>query len=258
MHNKISRFEFLKAAIESVSSDDFSKPWDYYPCLEWPHSKNGTGYGTFATRSTGFVVHKVAYELSTGIPLGKRRLSHYCGNRACFRPVHIHERATAVEYLREIVRGLSDDRSLGWETFSCMEWPYQRYANGYGKLWMSDERDGELVHRTAYQMAYGAIANDLKVCHHCDNRPCFRPVHLFAGTQGDNVRDMISKGRQGWEKPRPSIHGELHCKAILTWDIVNEMRSKYAAGVKASIIGDELGISRSHAHHILKNRIWKR
>ncbi len=34
--------------------------------------------------------------------------------------------------------------------------------------------------------------------HMCDNRQCVRPDHLFYGTQSDNVRDCVLKGRHGW------------------------------------------------------------
>jgi len=33
------------------------------------------------------------------------------------------------------------------------------------------------------------------VCHHCDNKRCINPDHLFVGTAKDNTVDMIKKGR---------------------------------------------------------------
>jgi len=51
------------------------------------------------------------------------------------------------------------------------------------------------AHRWAYETFVGPIPDGLGVCHHCDTPSCVRPDHLFVGTQKDNVRDCISKGR---------------------------------------------------------------
>src|SRR5438132_871214 len=64
------------------------------------------------------------------------------------------------------------------------------------------------VHRISYELAFGAIPAGMFVLHDCDTPLCVRPDHLFLGTQQDNMRDMIRKGRQQ--------HGEWHSFAILT------------------------------------------
>lgn len=32
-------------------------------------------------------------------------------------------------------------------------------------------------------------------CHHCDNKKCVRPSHIFIGTQKDNMQDWTRKGK---------------------------------------------------------------
>lgn len=65
---------------------------------------------------------------------------------------------------------------------------------GYGRVW-KDKISGLLIHRIAYECAFGAFDSSLKVCHRCDMPSCVNPDHLFLGTQKDNLRDMFSKGR---------------------------------------------------------------
>ena len=35
-------------------------------------------------------------------------------------------------------------------------------------------------------------------CHHCDNRLCVNPDHIFIGTMKDNMDDMRKKGRENF------------------------------------------------------------
>lgn len=71
----------------------------------------------------------------------------------------------------------------------CWEWQGRLNNKGYGKL------GRRYAHRMAHELFCGPIGN-LQVLHHCDNRACVRPSHLFLGTQSDNIRDMYAKGRR--------------------------------------------------------------
>lgn len=76
----------------------------------------------------------------------------------------------------------------------CLLWPGRAVGkSGHCQTWRAGKR--VLVHRMAYESAFGLFNPDLKVCHSCDVANCVNPDHLFLGTQKDNLRDMFRKGR---------------------------------------------------------------
>lgn len=86
-------------------------------------------------------------------------------------------------------------------------WPWLGWTNehGYGRV----EIDGKsyYAHRVIYQLAYpGSIKKAAPkdrtasgfLRHRCDNPICCNPNHLLIGTQLDNMRDKVERGRSKW------------------------------------------------------------
>lgn len=82
-----------------------------------------------------------------------------------------------------------------------------------------------MIHRLAWE-AHNAepIPEGMLLCHHCDNPACFNPHHLFLGTQKDNMRDKINKGRARY---RCKIDKEQRKKIRNSQETVKNLALKY-------------------------------
>ena len=140
--------------------------------------------------------------------------------------------------------------------------------NGYGVLGVRED-NGRWValyaHRISWELHFGPIPDRLYVLHHCDNRLCVRPDHLFLGTNQDNLVDMRAKGRgyvlpappKGlWNGTRPDRRGEANPHARLSEEDVREIRRLRGTGRGPTELGRKYGVSRSHIHHIVRGDAW--
>lgn len=87
----------------------------------------------------------------------------------------------------------------GSNRLGCWEWIGTITNEGYGVF--GAEGGFSSAHRFSWKIHYGDIPDGLLVLHKCDNRRCVNPEHLFLGTQSDNMRDKIAKGRRRVPKP---------------------------------------------------------
>jgi hypothetical protein len=87
----------------------------------------------------------------------------------------------------------------------CWNWTGLLSPKGYGKIsgvtLDGTKVSGMLAHRVSWLLHNGPIpegegAHGTVVMHICDNPRCVNPAHLRLGTQGDNVQDMVQKGRR--------------------------------------------------------------
>ena len=75
----------------------------------------------------------------------------------------------------------------------CWLWQAGIVGDRYGYMWVKDRM--KLTHRVSWELANTTIPKGMCVLHICDVPLCVNPKHLFLGTQKDNIRDMIKKGR---------------------------------------------------------------
>ena len=102
--------------------------------------------------------------------------------------------------------------------------------------------------RFLWAQCFGEIEKGLCVLHHCDNRACINPEHFFLGTNADNVRDKVSKGRC------QRLTGENNGRQKLTWEQVRKIRADPRCLRTISI---DYGVGKSTVHHIKKNNTWQ-
>lgn len=84
----------------------------------------------------------------------------------------------------------------------CWIWTGTKMGRGYGSFRFNGRPTG--AHRISWMLANGKLPSSSKVImHSCDNPACVNPGHLSEGTQSQNVRDCVTKGRHVPFRPPP-------------------------------------------------------
>lgn len=134
----------------------------------------------------------------------------------------------------------------------CWNWTGLRNKKGYGIIGgtIGGKRyapvgSAMLAHRVSWIMYRGEIpegagAHGTVVMHKCDNPACVNPHHLVLGTQSDNVKDMIEKGRR---PPRKVKYGIEHHRSVVTNQADIDLICSTQGNTKA--LAEKLGVSIS-------------
>lgn len=131
----------------------------------------------------------------------------------------------------------------------CWEWLGTRVPHGYGTFSMG--RKARLyAHRFSYEIANGPIPPGLEALHTCDHPACCNPAHLYAGTQKDNVQDMLNRNRANPPRGMRSGHTKL------TDDNVRAIRQLHGQGASHVTLATQFGISDSAVGAIVNGQSW--
>ena len=125
----------------------------------------------------------------------------------------------------------------------CLEWSACCFNTGYGKTWAYGKP--WLTHRLALHLE-GIDPTGHFVLHSCDNRRCCNPAHLRLGTHEENMRDMVSRGRQA--------RGSNAGTAKLTEQQVLEIRA--IRGMTQDAIAERYGVSHDSISLIINRKNW--
>lgn len=139
----------------------------------------------------------------------------------------------------------------------CWTWKgFAQTPGGRGRMRIKNRT--YYAYRVAYALEYGAVPEDLSICHRCDNPACVRPDHLFAGTQADNTADMDAKGRR---RNAPRYGGDHH-KVTTSDEQVAWAVAMYRSGrMTQAAIGEVLGVKQQTVsgwvHGVVRNTTAK-
>lgn len=130
----------------------------------------------------------------------------------------------------------------------CLLWTATLFRDGYGQFAV-DQRP-KRAHRWIYQKHHGVtLTPDEHVLHSCDTPQCVEISHLSVGTNLDNHREKVERGRSPW--------GERNVKAKLNAEQVAAIRTEYATGTTTQkALAARYGVRQQTISWITTGKHW--
>jgi HNH endonuclease len=133
----------------------------------------------------------------------------------------------------------------------CWPWTGNLSHNGYGQLRGETRNSTVRASHISYELHYGTpVPKGLSCLHHCDNPKCVNPIHLFTGTQADNIADKMKKDR--------GAYGVKHGRAKLSPIKIKAAKLYRENGWSWRKIADRFNVSAGAVRHALIGMTWQR
>ena len=172
-----------------------------------------------------------------------------CGNSFCVNPEHLFYKSVWHRFWEKVDKENSEKYYDGTR---CWEWKGAVDGGGYGALMITHSPyTREKSHRFSWLIHNGQISNDMWVLHHCDNPPCVNPSHLFLGTNTDNMRDKMNKGRN------VNMRGKLNGMCKLSENDVREIVELHNQGISYRKLSNQFGIGNTQIARIIHKESWR-
>jgi hypothetical protein len=143
----------------------------------------------------------------------------------------------------------------------CWIWRGRIDKDGYGSTSLG--KSGFRAHRLSWIIARGGVPDCRLVLHFCDRPGCVNPDHLWIGTQADNVRDRVEKGRSAkGDNHGRRTHPERNAKGTkvhgskLNEQSVREIRGLFASGRSKNSIAKQFGVAHFSIRSIISRKTW--
>lgn len=150
-------------------------------------------------------------------------------------------------FWKHVTQGAADE---------CWEWQGSREASGYGTLYGGPfyPTGTAKAHRLSWEVHNGDIPEGMHVLHHCDNRPCVNPGHLYLGGHVENARDRGERrrGREARQRGSDNRNAKLTEKKVRA--IIAELQ-KIPRRSQAAIAQD-FGIKQPQVSRIMRRVNW--
>ena len=154
---------------------------------------------------------------------------------------------------------------MTWENFhakvnrlgeeECWPWTASRRGGRCGKAYGAfglSPKEPIYAHRMAYALAQNidprSLPRGLVIRHKCDNSICCNPRHLEPGTQKDNARDMVERGR--------STRGERNPRRVLSEHQARDIKAMLKENQKHRVIAAKHGVCRATVSEIARGATW--